>query len=71
VIAMTEKDELALEILIDKHGLSSVVDALARVCVLKAEHVEENWQDEKLGMYWRRAARTISGAALSPHLDGL
>lgn len=68
---VTDTEEATLEALIDSHGLSAVVDAVARVAVLKAEHIEENWQDEKTAAYWRRAARTISEAALSPHLDGL
>lgn len=69
--AVTEREESTLEDMIDSHGLSAVVDAIARVAVLKAEHVETNWQDERLGAYWRRAAGTISAAARSPHLDGL
>ena len=69
--AVTEKQELEIEALIDSHGLTAIVDAVARVCVAKAEHVETNWQDDRLAEYWRRAARTVSESALSPHLDGL
>ena len=70
-LIVTEKQERALEDLIDSHGLAAIVDAVARVCLLKADHIETNWQDDRLAEYWRRAARTVSAAALSPHLDGL
>lgn len=72
--AVTEKQELELEALIDSHGLAAIVDAVARVCVLKAELAKANWpasNSEALALYWHRAARTVSEAALSPHLDGL
>lgn len=68
---LTEAEEMTLEGLIDSHGLAVVVDAVARVCALKADHIDENWQDEVSAEIWRRAARTISKTALSPHLDGL
>ena len=48
---VTEREESTLEDMIDSHGLSAIVDAIARVAVLKAEHVETNWQDERLGTY--------------------
>lgn len=69
--AVTEKQELELEALIDSHGLSAIVDAVARVCVLKAEHVETNWQDESLAKLWRKAARRISQTAMLYELTDL
>jgi hypothetical protein len=43
-----------LEDLIDQHGLSAVMDALADVCRAKADHVAANWQDETLALRWEK-----------------
>lgn len=58
---MTKQDELieALETLVDKHTLREVVDALSLVCTLKAEHIEDNWQDIRTASVWERAAKVL------------
>lgn len=51
-----------LEILVDRHGITSVTDELAQVCYAKSEHVAENWQDKKLARAWAKIGRMITRA---------
>ena len=48
-----------LEQLIDTNGLSVVLNTLADICNLKAQHIEEAWQDRELARAWIRAALAI------------
>lgn len=41
-----------LECLVDKYGLSAVVDNLSIVCGNKAQHLRENWQDNSSAKLW-------------------
>jgi hypothetical protein len=41
-----------LEKMVDAHGIHDVLLNLARVCMLKAGHIEENWQDIGLSRNW-------------------
>ena len=54
-----ERIEETLERLVDAHGLTSVVEWLAEVCDLKAQHIRENWQDEGLAKAWDREAWSL------------
>lgn len=49
----------ALEQLVDSNSLASVLEALAQICYLKAEHLETNWQsnDSKV---WLANGRRIA-----------
>ena len=40
--------ESAVEALMDKHGADKVLAAVAEVLKLKAAHVEDNWQDQRM-----------------------
>ena len=51
--------EYELEEIIDKFGLQRTVEALAEICHLKAEHIEENWQDNYMARAWRKAAGSV------------
>ena len=42
------KLDAIVEQAIDEFGLKRVVDAVARICYEKAQHVLENWQDRPL-----------------------
>lgn len=53
----------ALEGLIDAHGLSRVLNALAQVCDEKAEHVLTNWQDKRGSANWTLAGQRIDRVA--------
>jgi hypothetical protein len=41
-----------LEAMIDKVGTANVAYAVARICALKASHLEENWQDRATAEVW-------------------
>lgn len=47
---------LALEAMIDKVGTRNVAYAMARLCQLKAEHLESNWQDRETARIWDKCA---------------
>lgn len=53
----------ALEALIDKHGLTQVLVAIAEVCDAKAEHLAVNWQDADSARYWTQDAGWIGKLA--------
>lgn len=42
----------ALESLVDQSSIEDVLACLSNVCLLKAEHVRTNWQDENTAKYW-------------------
>jgi hypothetical protein len=52
-------DGRALEALVDKYSLECVIDALAVMCLEKADHVRSNWQDETLACDWERDAEAL------------
>jgi hypothetical protein len=52
----------ALEQLIDTHTLGTVVEALAEVARLKAEHIVSAWQDQQYAAHWERAASVLNRA---------
>jgi hypothetical protein len=64
---MDRIEELAaeLEATVDRHGMASVLESLAVLATLKAEHVETNWQDRELARSWKRVASRIQQAALT------
>ncbi len=41
-----------LESLIDANSVRYVLESLAEVCSLKADHIRENWQDERTAKAW-------------------
>jgi hypothetical protein len=48
--------EAALEAMVDKCGLATVLNGLSCICSAKADHIAENWQDKHLAKAWDRAA---------------
>lgn len=52
-----------LESLVDNNGLAAVVNALAVICLGKAQHLEENWQDPNTARDYTRAATLLETAA--------
>lgn len=54
-----EQIQEGLERLLDGSDLDTVVDQLAQICRLKADHVQSNWQDEPLAKEWLKAANAI------------
>jgi hypothetical protein len=57
---------LQLEQAIDTIGLPQVLEHLANICYGKAEHLRENWQDEKSAKLWDKNANQLE--KLSPKL---
>lgn len=45
-----------LEAMVDKVGTRNVAHAMARICQLKAEHLEANWQDRGTAKVWDKCA---------------
>jgi len=56
-----KKQDLAdiLEQQIDRYTLTVVLDALEEVCFMKAQHLEENWQDKASAKAWHDAAMRL------------
>lgn len=52
-----------LESLIDTHGLTHVLNAIAVVCSEKAEHLRTNWQDSAAAKDWDADAAKIEKTA--------
>jgi len=51
-------DELEQQF-VDRHNLSTVLDALIIVCENKAEHLLTNWQDRSAAKSWEHDAKQI------------
>lgn len=45
---------------IDKLGLSNTIEAIADICLLKAEHIRENWQDYDTAKVWDSLYRKLN-----------
>jgi hypothetical protein len=60
----TDDLQYQLEELIDKSNLVDVVEQLAQICRLKADHIESNWQDSALAKRWIKAANAIENVKL-------
>jgi hypothetical protein len=60
-----------LEQEVDRCGIRAVLESLAIVCDLKAEHLASNWQDTKTAKVWAHWARTIDRASALKQLDPL
>ena len=57
---MSKLEMNEVERLVDKYGLTELVGSIAAVCGEKADHVRENWQDDKLADKWTKAAKQNS-----------
>lgn len=49
-----------LESYIDRTSLADLLDIVSDVCLAKAEHHRENWQDDVAARGWEGAARKIA-----------
>ena len=52
-----------LESLVDAATLAKTVDALSGIAFLKAQHIEENWQDRGLARQWERGAKLLDATS--------
>ena len=53
----------ALETLIDATSVTSVLEAIATVCALKADHIRASWQDNQTARVWDRTSQQIDRLA--------
>lgn len=44
---------------IDSSSLANAICELAEVCEMKAQHLNENWQDAASAAVWRSLARSL------------
>ena len=54
---------LALEGMVDRVGVAHVLYALEYICSAKAQHVSDNWQDQRTARAWERQSRRMQTAA--------
>lgn len=60
----TPPQQQQIEMLMDVLGVNGMVDAMEGICLLKAAHVRENWQDETLAKAWELNARRLDSITL-------
>jgi hypothetical protein len=60
---LTDTQKTELELMIDRAGLSGLLEAVANIAVEKARRIETNWGDFKLARSWDDAARVVQAAA--------
>jgi hypothetical protein len=70
---MAERSDLedVLESIVDQTGLAGTIEALATVCVAKAEHLKSNWQDAVAARPWTRIAFRLDSVAAVAKREGL
>lgn len=61
----------ALEDMVDRHGLQTVLATLSEICSEKDNHITQNWQDDALAGMWEKAGRRVDQAANDPHVNAL
>ena len=62
---LTQSELMELELVIDAHGLSKTLNAIAEICAEKAAHVGATWTDRELESRWNRCAAKVSKSAAS------
>lgn len=53
----------SLEPLLDRYSLLEILGSLSRICELKAQHLEEAWQDAASARCYRKAGVTLDNLA--------
>lgn len=53
---LTPADMQAIEAMIDRTDAGALVAAVGYICGEKAQHIRENWQDNRLAQEWQRRA---------------
>uniref|UniRef100_A0A6M3LW98 Uncharacterized protein n=1 Tax=viral metagenome TaxID=1070528 RepID=A0A6M3LW98_9ZZZZ len=60
-----------VEDIIDKLGLQQTVELISDICYEKANHIQENWQDENTAHAWDFAGGYLFKACLSTAIKSL
>ena len=71
IAGLTDEEATALEEMVDRCGLSTVVSALAVICGEKALHVQANWNDRALTKAWTFCAGHLHRAEASINRENL
>ncbi len=56
-----------LEGMIDKLGLTTVLEMAAHICYAKELHLLENWQDKNMARCWRQDGKRLEQVATKVH----
>ena len=61
---MDKVEELAYEIesIVDRNSMARVLDLLAIMCAMKAEHIQSNWGDRNLAKAWTQLGEKVAKA---------
>ncbi len=60
---LTNIDADAIEVMIDRFGLSATLETVADIAREKADHILSNWQDSATARSWDRIANRIDRTA--------
>jgi len=67
-----ETRQAIIEDRIDKDSLEVVLYDIEQVCLAKAQHIRENWQDEHAAEQWEAAAKYVATAqSVLPRYPGI
>lgn len=60
---ITDTEQTALEMLVDRIGLSAVLEALGTICDEKADHIRSSYDDNRTARIWKRAGWRLRDTA--------
>ena len=52
--------EMELEAMVDRHGLSAILNQLANICGEKADHIRSSYDDKALAKCWDRDGKLLA-----------
>jgi len=58
-------DSVTLESLVDRYGVSNVLDHIGQICRFKNYHILETWDDKPLARRWVAAATAVEKCAMN------
>jgi hypothetical protein len=68
---LTQRDADWIERMIDNIGLEGLLATVSEICYLKAQHIEENWNDTALARAWSRAGQIVDKAGSAVNRLGI
>jgi len=57
---LSDADMTKLEAMVDEYGLMGIISMLSSIAGFKAQHIRENWQDERLAKRWDKASDVLA-----------
>lgn len=72
IYTLTDQEKDALEAMLDRTSLATVLEGLSEVCDYKEAHVRSHWQDFHRARQWHRASCRlvkVAGEVGDPALD--